>query len=334
VTHAYVAKAAAAAASFDGPTGWRITWPWPGAYPPGYAPSYSFIFDGPTSVKWDDTASEIEAKLQDQLNWRTKEPESDITWTAYIGDEEEGAVQLKVSGDPDWSVSITRSFQQDGADNWYDDPTLLFQLSESDVGSTLSVKVSCTMDDETISDVHQMTIVADHVWTAEYKCTMPATSLPEPPSDEYVYGIRLYGHDDTSLWTVPWGYVTALQYRNLATAYWAYDDGANPFSPMTDFGIGTPSTDAHAWIYEVTDTGTIYVKTFQIRTDVIYDFEYRVEETKIPWSNVQYNLSVKVYKNGKLYTQASDVITKNDGDPLGSITKFRSLNGSTKQLTS
>jgi hypothetical protein len=320
----------ATSSSPDVPPGWRITWPFPGVYPPGYTPSYSFIFSGPLYVKWDDTASTINSMIQDQVSWKTKQPDGDITWYAVIDGGD--SVEIRLDGESTWNDSLTRSFQQDGSDNYYDEATFEFNLSSGDVGEKLHVYTSCQMDGETVSSYHEIEITNDFVWEVLFTVEFNGTGTSQPPQpDEYTYGCRQYLHNTTGLFDVPWGYTYSnYLYQWNGSPTWNFDEGA---WTLSDMGVYVPVDDGSPWILGTVPYGEARIKALQITDGITYVASHRHDRTLIPTANMTYDYTFKLYKNGELQTTKTKQVTKSNGDPIDSVVDWLSLNGTTKQIT-
>jgi hypothetical protein len=152
---AYVAKPAVVVAS-DYPPGWKIDWPFPGAFPPGYEPSYSIVISAPLSVNPGQTATAI-VTVYDHGTYRTSAPSGALSLTGLLdGDENEhvGASSFSIDGDLFYSGSVEVSTQASDAGktiNWSasSDPfglgTVLQNESSTVINTVSMMRVEVTL---------------------------------------------------------------------------------------------------------------------------------------------------------------------------------------------
>lgn len=168
---AYVAKPDPAPTPLpgaDGPPGWDEDWlfpptgSFPGPSPPGYEYDFSLNLSGPSSLFYSSAAA-VTVSLRDHDTYETAEPSgSVVTWTATI---DGASVPLKFSGDPSYSSSIESSYS-DLDPYWGAQPSIEFQVDETDGGSTLVLQAVSVVDDEDLSVTIGIEILESHVYTA------------------------------------------------------------------------------------------------------------------------------------------------------------------------
>ena len=141
---AYVAKPATTT-PVDVPPGWDDDWPRPGdpgydpdpffpaPLPPGYEPDYSFSLFGTESIAYDGTAS-ITGTFRDYSTYVTNEPDA-IRWTATVTGSSTRSINLRFSGDEEYSYSISSDCIF--GTYWGATPDIEFELEEGDTGGTV-----------------------------------------------------------------------------------------------------------------------------------------------------------------------------------------------------
>jgi hypothetical protein len=166
---AYVAKPAAVAAS-GLPPGWTAGWAFPGPWPPGYVPTLSYnLSTGATYLPGNTHDASV--TLRDQTTYATEQPDNDINWTAAI---EGTPVQLKFSGDAEWSDSLSSTHGAVG-DYYGAEPTLLFNVSAAQEGQIITLTAVSTPYDN-LTDIEatasaEIEVVVSYTWTARLDFT-------------------------------------------------------------------------------------------------------------------------------------------------------------------
>lgn len=165
---AYTAKAAAAAADPGYPPGWpSYPWPFPSggsfAYPPGYTPTLSLLMTATDSIAFDGTAS-VTGSARDQDTYVTNEP-SAITWRAQ--DQDENVVNLRFSGEEDYSSSISSDVSF--GSYWGATPSIEFELTADNVDDVITLTGFYTLDEIQVVSTESITIATQIVITAHYE---------------------------------------------------------------------------------------------------------------------------------------------------------------------
>ncbi|MFA5378870.1 MAG: hypothetical protein WC455_24165 [Dehalococcoidia bacterium] len=138
---AYVAKPAAEV-PVDYPPGWDISWPFPGAAPPGYSHLFSMTAVAADTVNYNGSLA-LSTRVVDAEEYVTLEPSGSdkIYITATIDDEEIG---LRVAGGEEYSdeIELDYSGHESGDLTFYGaDTNLEFDLSEDNEDDTVVISI-------------------------------------------------------------------------------------------------------------------------------------------------------------------------------------------------
>jgi len=220
MTGAYVAKPDAAVEPPDVPPGWDEDWSFPGPNPPGYTPVYSLNLSASESIGYGGTAS-ITISLRDHVTYATIEPSGcSITWTATIDGE---SVNLRFSGDPDYASSISSSYSDIG-DYWGAEPEIEFELTEDDVGKTITLQGASTVSGSALTNTDTI-----EIRTYRYAVTVTAqlTTWAQVDEEEWTTVTVVAGIDNATLVAgapTDWG---CLGYSGDPPEAYSYEDDAN-----------------------------------------------------------------------------------------------------------
>jgi len=180
----YTAKEATPSTPYK-PPGWG-EWPWPGPFPPGYAPSLSLSLTAPEFVAPATPVSEITATLKDGPN-QTAQPSTLITWTATWKDTGE-PVDIRVSGG-EFGGSASTVYANVG-EFWGAEPTLEFPTTGSDTGRTIVLKAESTPFEgyASVDAEAEIRIAVCYEESCEEDCEGTEYSGCLPPCDNAVAG--------------------------------------------------------------------------------------------------------------------------------------------------
>jgi len=127
----------------DVPPGWNLNWPFPGPYPPGYAPTLTLPMTATETIRFFGTTA-ITGEFRDNDDFVTNEPDAVII-TATIGDV---AVNLRFSGDTEYASSI--SSDSTLGDYWIINPDIEFELSRRQEGAIVVLTGTSAVDGITV----------------------------------------------------------------------------------------------------------------------------------------------------------------------------------------
>ncbi len=250
---AYVAKPADAAASRCWPD-WPLGWPAPGEtgydpdpffpapYPPGYAPVLTMVMTATDTITFDGTAT-VTGSARDNGTCVTNEP-SAMTWTAAISGS---SVNLRFNGDPSYSSSLSSSVSF--GTYWGATPSIEFELTDSNVGNTVTLTGSYVLDGARIENTEDIEISIQIVATAHYE-------LLGPIGAGYYLGQARMRIQGTSLAT--WKGGDAWYWPDQAGWYSPEERPTGEVSVVSDAGSEAG--------------GTVTVTVLFLRAGEIYDF--------------------------------------------------------------
>lgn len=193
---AYVAKPDAEVVP-DVPPGWN-NWPFPGTFPPGYVPDYSYTLAAPAAIIPTGSA-EATATLYDHETYKTLEPATEITWTAAIGGV---TIPLKLSAGAEYAASIDTDYSDVGSGFWGAVPTFYFQLDDSAIGSTLVLTATDTISGIDIAKTANILVVLP-VLTV----TLTSTYIPPGGDTNAIHAIILAADNGASITEGGWAQV-------------------------------------------------------------------------------------------------------------------------------
>lgn len=309
----YVAKPATAS-SPNVPPGWTVGWAFPGPWPPGYIPEFTYnMSTGATYVPGATHA--VTATLRDQVTYATKEPDAGITWKAKIAGT---PIQLKFNGETEWSNSLSSDHSSVG-DYYGAEPTFLFNVS-ADQGGAIIVLTAQSIPFNDQSDVESTSSVNIEVVSppayAIFESVATHSGFDESPSSPFPsqsYNNYLYIYGTSGLWSVPTGF-TWDQRASLPV----FDPPQYQDKSSSDVENTAEDMEAqHQW-NGLAPAGTIRMKILQLTAGEIYTVVERYQ--------VEGSVGISLEQSFTLYDSNDNVIdgypkTKSISWPQGSGNK-------------
>jgi hypothetical protein len=309
----YVAKPAVVSVP-DVPPGWTVGWAFPGPWPPGYIPEFTYnMSTGATYVPGATHA--VTATLRDQVTYATKEPDAGITWKAKIAGT---PIQLKFNGETEWSNSLSSDHSSVG-DYYGAEPTFLFNVS-ADQGGAIIVLTAQSIPFNDQSDVESTSSVNIEVVSppayAIFESVATHSGFDESPSSPFPgqsYNNYLYIYGISGLWSVPTGF-TWDQRASLPV----FDPPQYQDKSSSDVENTAEDMEAqHQW-NGLAPAGTIRMKILQLTAGEIYTVVERYQ--------VEGSVGISLEQSFTLYDSNDNVIdgypkTKSISWPQGSGNK-------------
>ncbi len=305
----------------DVPPGWG-GWPFPGPLPPGYEMDLSLAMTTPAVMSPGFSVADIQVTLYDHATYQTPEP-SDSTIIVYTATlKSDGSeMQLKVSGDSEYSSSIERLYTSLDDDYWGDEPEFMFDVSVSDIGDYVVLQAASTplnLTEEEITTSEIAIAAATISITIEAEIVAPDAGFPDPGDHFHTIGklflMRKIGYFETEFEAYAIGEYT-LDY--LGEVSWAnYAD--------VDANVDeiTPTAEDELLSMEVAEAEeeTYYVSVAQ--QNVVPSIDYAVDM----------DVTIKTYANGVLH--AEETFSRTQEIRLFTTTSdFATIDGGTGDIT-
>jgi hypothetical protein len=266
----YQAKAAPAAAAWSGPAAWLTTWPFPGAFPPGYVPILTIVPDTDDEYPIGGTAENQKFTLKDNQPdglFQTAQPSESVVLTATL--ESSGKpVFLRESGGV-YSSSITLTYQADG-DFYAGVGDLEYNVDETNAGDYIVLRYeSSPLNQKQISGIIRILIITSTQWTAKITLTMEDATFNV--SGDCSAAAQILPEAGETQW--PGGFIYVQKeliggYRWSNTSHITNEDGSyDPAEAPFNFGVRMqdltipPDTgdDTKPWILDLLQANGVMV---------------------------------------------------------------------------
>lgn len=138
----------------DVPPGWDLNWPFPGPYPPGYAPELTLPMTATETIRFFGTAA-VTGEFRDHTIFVTNEPDA-VVLTAVIASSPSRDINLRFSGDSEYASSV--SINCTLADYWGVGGDVEFELTRADEGGIITLTGTGAISGVTVTDTVEIIV--------------------------------------------------------------------------------------------------------------------------------------------------------------------------------